>query len=359
MNNINDQTEFIRQKIYEKLDYQPEPEIYQSRVPWIIQQQIAATNGIHYADRIGRLSDFPKYNLPVQPVESNDLPVMLDIGCGWGRWLVAGAEKGYLPVGVDIRLEFCQTSRAVLREMNKPGYAFVADLDNLPFKDDIFNLIWSFSVIQHNHKTKLLSCLSHIERILSQKGFAMLEFPNKNGIRNALGPARKFAKSGENPLNWNVRYYTIPEYKAIFGHFFDNFSFKNHSFLGIGVLPEDLKYVSFKNKIACSLSLLGTQLTKIIPGLKYFSDSIYIVVNANKSVNIDIKPNPSLIRFRQNHLSDPGNNLNLLPLLKCPKYGGNLELSADNKRAISEEAGIYYPVENDIPILVSSEARPA
>ena len=53
-----------------------------------------------------------------------------------------------------------------------------------------------------------------------------------------------------NDINsWNVRYYSIREYKEIFISIFNNFSFKNHSFLGIGVLKEDLKYVSNKNKI--------------------------------------------------------------------------------------------------------------
>ena len=55
----NDSAEFDRTKIYENLDHQPEPEGYNKKIPWIVQQQVAATNGIHYVDRIGKLDDYP------------------------------------------------------------------------------------------------------------------------------------------------------------------------------------------------------------------------------------------------------------------------------------------------------------
>jgi len=81
--------EFERRNIYEKLDYLPQPEGYKETLPWIVQQQIAATNGIQYVDRIGKLKGYPTYELPVKNVDAG---LMLDIGTGWGRWLVAGAR---------------------------------------------------------------------------------------------------------------------------------------------------------------------------------------------------------------------------------------------------------------------------
>ena len=52
-----------RSKIYEKLDYKPAPPDYTGKLPWTVQQQIAATNGIQYADRVGKLTDYPTYEL--------------------------------------------------------------------------------------------------------------------------------------------------------------------------------------------------------------------------------------------------------------------------------------------------------
>jgi len=347
MNQEQEIQDFNKSKIYERLDYVKEPANYDLKIPWIVQQQIAATNGRHYIDRIGKLNEYPVYELPVKAVTGNKL--MLDIGCGWGRWLVAGANKGYTPIGVDLRLEFCQTSLNVLKDLNKVGYTLVADLEELPFKDSIFDLVWSFSVIQHTHHSRLVNCLYHINRILLDDGFTMLEFPNKDGIRNSMSSVLASEKNKNNYNSWCVRYYNPKEYKLIVEKYLNNFSYSNHSFLGIGVLKEDLKYVSAKNKILTSVSLLLSQFADLIPTLKKYSDSIYINASKKKSIgNVDGLP--------KQLASKSHDNLSITPLLKCPKYGGDLSLSNDRKKLTSLEAGIYYPIENDIPILIKSEA---
>lgn len=339
-------------KVYEKLDYIPKPENYNSNIPWTVQQQIAATNGIHYIDRVGKLKDYPVYELPIDNVKSTN-KLSLDIGCGWGRWLIASANKGYTPVGIDLRLEFCSTSRNVLKDFGINGYVAVADLENIPFQDNTFDFIWSFSVIQHTHHKRLVNCLEHINRILTKEGFTMLEFPNKKGIRNNIKNV-KFSESRKDDYeSWCVRYYTPNEYQEIFEKSLSNFSYKNHSFLGIGILKEDIKYVSLKNKIICLTSRAFSELTKVIPGLKDYSDSIYI--SAEKKGYNSTYVN-SLATFNKKHLSNPTDNLNIVSLLRCPKYGGEVELSSDRKRVISKGNGIYYPIENDIPIMISSEA---
>jgi ubiquinone/menaquinone biosynthesis C-methylase UbiE/uncharacterized protein YbaR (Trm112 family) len=346
---------FNREKIYEKLDYAPEPPGYESKVPWIVQQQIAATNGVHYIDRIGKLKEYPIYELPAPRISAPG--IMLDIGNGWGRWLVAGGNKGNIPVGVDIRLEFAGTAQRVLADMGIKGYNVVADLENLPFQDNVFDLVWSFSVIQHTHLDRLRNCLGHINRVLNGTGITFLEFPNKSGIRNRFGPVKQWAHEKDDYNSWCVRYYSIKEYREIFSQFLDGFQYRNHSFLGIGVLKEDLKYVSFKNKILCMMSLTGSALTKVIPGLKSISDSIYI--SGHKKNAAVAAVNPAIGTFVTKHKSgEAHDNLHVVNLLRCPKHGGTVMLSADRKQVVAKEAGVWYPVENNIPIMIASEARP-
>ena len=341
--------EFNKVKIYEKLDYKAKPENYTNKLSWIVQQQIAATNGIQYIDRIGKLSDYPVYELPVK---ENINGLMLDIGNGWGRWLLAGANKGYIPVGIDIRLEFCETALHTLHANEKNGYSAVADLKELPFKANVFDLVWSFSVIQHTHKERMVSCLKHIKRILKGDGFAMLEFPNKNGIRNYFGPSKKYVSSANDYNSWDVRYYSVKEYKNIFLGIFQSFQFNVHSALGIGVLKEDMKYVSFKNKILCGVSLVLTGIFKIIKPLKKFADSIYITVNKNGHEKNTI----ALEQFLKAHNTDPKNNLNIVHLLQCPITGENVSVSEDEKFIINSSGAIKYPIKNNIPILIRTEA---
>ena len=85
----------------------------------------------------------------------------------------------------------------------------------------------------------------------------------------------------------------------------------------------------------------------------FFSDSLYIKA-FKKSVD-DI--NHSVQQFKELHTLNPNDNLNIIELLRCPKTGNNIQLSEDKQRAISNGAGIYYPVVDGIPIMIATEAR--
>ena len=61
-----------------------------------------------------------------------------------------------------------------------------ADLQDIPFQPNIFDLVWSFSVIQHTHYDKLSSCVEHLDRILAKSGKVKLEFPSKMGISHNM-----------------------------------------------------------------------------------------------------------------------------------------------------------------------------
>ena len=45
-----------RSKIYEKPDYTHQPPDYTGKLPWTVQQPIAATIGIEYANMVGKLN---------------------------------------------------------------------------------------------------------------------------------------------------------------------------------------------------------------------------------------------------------------------------------------------------------------
>ena len=311
-----------------------------------VQALISSTNGVHYLDRVQKLKKYPVYNLPVPPAKPDS--IMLEIGSGWGRWLVAAANKNYIPVGVDIHHHFCETCRYVLDVHGKNGYMVNADLEYLPFKAGVFDLIWSFSVIQHTHIQKLKACIKSMSEMLHSSGFTKLEFPNKNGVHNKVHLAES-EKTADDYESLNVRYYTLPEYRNMFEARFSSIKIENHSFLGIGILPDDLKYVSFKNKLVVLASLTGSFLTRFVPQLTKFSDSVYIIGKSDQDKDV-----AAVNQFLEMHKRDPKDNLNIVPLLKCPVSGSSLRLSEDRKQLIADN--LVYPVKNDIPILLPDQA---
>tara|TARA_B100001013_G_scaffold287212_1_gene187027 strand:- start:222 stop:389 length:168 start_codon:yes stop_codon:yes gene_type:complete len=50
-------------------------------------------------------------------------------------------------------------------------------------------------------------------------------------------------------------------------------------------------------------------------------------------------------------------NKNLLKILICPKTKGSLIYDRKNQELISKKAGLAYPIENGIPIMLIEKAR--
>ena len=161
-------------------------------------------------------------------------------------------------------------------------------------------------------------------------------FPNKKGIRNSRKWVQYSEAEKDNYNSWIVRYYTIDEYKQFFSKIFGNFDYRNHSFIGIGILPSDLKYIPFPHNLPVLISLFGSGLTKVFPFLTKYSDSIYI--NAQKQLPVKETLNVNLLEqeFMKLHAQNPNNNLNIVHLLRCPQSGNSLVLSDDKTKLVNE-----------------------
>ncbi|MFC2163160.1 methyltransferase domain-containing protein [Candidatus Altiarchaeota archaeon] len=78
--------------------------------------------------------------------------VVLDAGCGTGRHIEVAAPHAKQVIGVDL-----SQSVDIAQELvgaNKNVNILQADLNKLPFKDEVFDRIYSIGVIQHTPDTK-------------------------------------------------------------------------------------------------------------------------------------------------------------------------------------------------------------
>ena len=119
--------------------------------------------------------------LPLMP-EAKDSKI-LDIGCGYGEWLMLLRENGYQQTtGIDISAEQVETAHSLgLKDV------FVADVfDFLAKNSKTFDCITGIDIIEHFSKDELVRLLELIKNALVENGTAIFRTPNMDGILSSV-----------------------------------------------------------------------------------------------------------------------------------------------------------------------------
>src|SRR5205085_2700917 len=148
--------------------------------------------GHGYAHAMGRLAGYP---IPRIPVGDGAGGLLLDLGCSWGRWSVSAARKGWKAVGLDPSLGAIMAARRAFQ--NERDVAFVCgDARFLPFKNDAFRCVFSYSVLQHFSEMDAELALAQIGRVLQQSGYSKIQMAHAGGLRSTYMRRRGDYQSG-------------------------------------------------------------------------------------------------------------------------------------------------------------------
>jgi SAM-dependent methyltransferase len=174
-----------------------------------VAELIVATHGNLYRG-VGPLRRYP---IPAFPVTAPRGTRLLDVGCNWGRWSIAAARAGFSVVGVDPSVEAIAAAARVARQLGEDVSYAVGDARRLPFSDATFEVVFSFSVLQHFHPAAFEEAVDEIGRVLVPHGLAFVQMANVYGPRNLLNLAL-----GRRPRNpFDVLYRRPSELERSFG----------------------------------------------------------------------------------------------------------------------------------------------
>lgn len=98
---------------------------------------------------------------------------ILDLGSGLGYGTKTLKRKASLIVGVELSSE----ALAYAKEYHKGPNFILADIRNLPFKDEVFDFVTAFEVLEHVKMGKRV--LTETRRVLKKRGNLILSTPNK------------------------------------------------------------------------------------------------------------------------------------------------------------------------------------
>lgn len=231
---------------------------------------IAASNGLMYRHLIGKLHAYPIPELRLPPGRGERF---LDIGCSWGRWSVAAAQKGYDVIGIDPSIGAIMAARRVSRQLGLKIKFLVADARFLPFAENSIDYVFSYSVLQHLSHPNLKMVLPEIRRTLTANGTSLIQMPNKYGIRCIYHQAKRLFSTTH---LFDVRYLSVPSLEKLFSRAIGNTEVSVDCYFGIGLQAKDIDFMPSKYKYVIRASELLRKTSLSVPALTYLADSVYL-----------------------------------------------------------------------------------
>ncbi len=173
--------------------------------------------------------------------EDHEGELLLDVGCGTGIDLIRYVIHGAKVVGIDMSDKPIKIARQRTGSFpNTPSFV-LCDLEKMPFKDGIFDMVYSVGVLHHTpnheqgigeilrvlksgghatillyHKYSLATLITKVNRALyGLIGPGVLEGFLKFFMRKKMNPAElaAFREMWEHPL---IKYFTRTEVKNLF-----------------------------------------------------------------------------------------------------------------------------------------------
>jgi SAM-dependent methyltransferase len=112
---------------------------------------------------------------------------VLDVGCGYGRVLIPTAKHcPGLVVGIDISVEMLRRARDYSRKYAVPAFIVCGSSHMLPFKSNVFEIVYSLLTLQHLPREIAKKSINEIWRVLKPRGLARIQFPNALGFDSAV-----------------------------------------------------------------------------------------------------------------------------------------------------------------------------
>jgi SAM-dependent methyltransferase len=236
-----------------------------------VQQEIVKTNGILYREALGTLGRYPIPNLPLPDGAGARL---LDIGCNWGRWSIAASQRGYRAIGIDPGLAPVQAAYRVSQALHAPANFLVGDGRNLPFADGTFDVVYSYSVLQHFSKEDARQSIREAGRVTRPGGTVLIQLANLFGVRQLYNQARDVLAREEGIFR--VRRWTPHEMLSSFEELVGPARLTADGFFSLNAQATDLDLMRTLPRLVVRSSELLKRLSRRFPPLAMIADSVFI-----------------------------------------------------------------------------------
>jgi len=155
-----------------------------------------------WGSEFGKLSKFEAHYFSKEISRANRAfpknAKVLEIGFGNGSFLRYAAERNWDVSGTELNNDLVQIA-------NQKGFNTFNTSDLTMFKNDAFDLVIAFDVLEHISQEHLLSFILEIKRVLKNDGVLIARFPNGDspfGLSNQNGDVTHVTAIGSGKINY-------------------------------------------------------------------------------------------------------------------------------------------------------------
>lgn len=236
----------------------------------VVSRSLVHTGGLSYQWLRGRLT---KYPIPELRLPDGGGLRLLDVGCNWGRFSIAAARKGYDVVGIDPSLGGVMAARRVAGQLGLPIRYLVADARFLPFPQASFDVVFSYSVLQHFSRTNVRSALTSMARVLRPGGRLKVQMAHAIGVRSLQQQLRRGFRE---PKDFEVRYWRLGDLERTFQELVGPTRLSADCYFGLGLQGADAPLMPWRPRMAIRASELLRRASATLPFMVHAADSVYV-----------------------------------------------------------------------------------
>jgi SAM-dependent methyltransferase/uncharacterized protein YbaR (Trm112 family) len=244
--------------------------VAQHEIDPFVKNSIGATNGGLYQHLVGNLRSYP---IPHLRLPAGENRLFLEVGCNWGRWCIAARRCGFRVVGIDPSLKAIRAANRVARQLGLDATYLVADSRYLPFRDQSFDQVFSYSVLQHLSKENVRTSLLEIRRALKIGGNALVQMPNVFGIRCLYHQLRRGFREGR---DFEVRYWRPSELNSVFSTCIGPPTLSVDGFFSLNAQASDVDLMPRRYRALVHASEYLRRISVRVPALVNCADSLYV-----------------------------------------------------------------------------------
>jgi ubiquinone/menaquinone biosynthesis C-methylase UbiE/uncharacterized protein YbaR (Trm112 family) len=236
----------------------------------VVDYLVSHTNGIMYKHLVGKLRSYP---IPKIDLPRGDGKLLLDVGCSWGRWSIAAARLGYNAVGIDPSLGAVLAARRVAQKLGVEAKFIVADARFLPFRSALFDIVYSYSVLQHFSVSDMKSAITEMQRVTIAGGELKVQMANALGVRSFYHQLRRgFAT----PAGFQVRYLRPKQLQKLFQTNGDHVELRPDCYFGLGLQKSDAEIMTPLKRTVLFFSETLKRVAAVFSPLQLVADSVFV-----------------------------------------------------------------------------------